>query len=320
MSVRAFRLTDDRSLKECEVDDVVGCADKSSVCWVDILQGGTDSPAECLRSLEFHPLAIAACSDLAPAARLVVYGKSLFMGLPTLTAWDGADRAFLFVVCLPGMLVTIHKTEIPALSHLFEQYTEGMRFHGDSTSAIFYQIIDHIIDEDVAFTLRTRDEVARLDNLLEADSVDGLSRQSRPLKRRLARLVATFEDQLYCVGTLQTIESGSFRVEGSQDYFRDAVSHLDHASRVANRQLAHMDAIQQEYQLKLQNKANDRLRLLTVVSTIFIPLSLIAGIYGMNFRNMPELHWQHAYFGVLGTMVILASGMLWGFYRAGWFR
>jgi magnesium transporter len=194
-----------------------------------------------------------------------------------------------------------------------------MRFHGDNTSAILYQILDHIIDQDMAFTLHTRDAIERLEDLLETDP-DELSKQTLPLKRQLARLAASFEDQLYCVASLQTIESESFHMQGLLDHFRDAVSHLEHASRSIGRQLAHLNAIQQEYQLKLQNKANDRLRLLTIISTIFIPLTLITGIYGMNFRNMPELQWHYTYFGVLGVMFTIALAMLWGFFRAGWFR
>lgn len=125
---------------------------------------------------------------------------------------------------------------------------------------------------------------------------------------------------MYCVGSLHTIESESFSIEGLLDYFRDAVSHLEHASRSIGRQSAHLSAIQQEFQLKLQDKTNDRLRLLTVISTVFLPLMLITGIYGMNFRQMPELDWSFGYYGVLLAMLGIGVAMLWGFYRSGWFK
>ncbi len=320
MPIRAFHLTTERFLKPCQVDDVVKRTDHHLACWIDVHQDGTVSLEELLSSLNLHPLALDACLEASPVSRLVSYGKSLVIGLPTHATWDTQERAFLFVVCLPGVLVTIHETDIPALAHVFEQYANGMRFHGDNISAILYQIVDHIIDEDMAFTLRTRDAIDRLDDLLESETNDELSEQTLPLKRQLARLAAAFEDQLYCVASLQTVDSEAFHIQGLQDYFRDAVSHLDHASRSVGRQLAHLTAIQQEYQLRLQDKVHDRLRLLTIVSTIFIPLTLITGIYGMNFRHMPELQWDYAYFGVLGMMVALALAMLGGFFRAGWFR
>lgn len=67
-------------------------------------------------------------------------------------------------------------------------------------------------------------------------------------------------------------------------------------------------------------KMNQIIKLLTLVSTIFIPLTFIVGVYGMNFRNMPELEMKNAYWVVWGIMILLAIGMLYYFQRKGWFR
>lgn len=324
MSLKVFRLTSDRYLQPCPLDGVGERSDNQQHCWVDIQQDRTrqdrtGSLAEQLASLGLHPLAVDACLEKFPVPHLVSHGKSLVMGLPMHLTWDSEEHSFLIIACVPGMLVTIHQEEIPALTDVLERYVDGMRFHGDTASAILYQILDHIIDQDMAFTLRTRDSIDDLEDLLESD-FHKLSAQTLPIKRQLARLAASFEDQLYCIASLQTIDSESFNMQGLRGHFRDAVSHLEHASRSIGRQLTHLNAIQQEYQLKLQNKANDRLRLLTVISTIFIPLTLITGIYGMNFVNMRELQWHYGYFGVLGAMLTIAAAMLLGFFRAGWFR
>jgi magnesium transporter len=72
--------------------------------------------------------------------------------------------------------------------------------------------------------------------------------------------------------------------------------------------------------LLLQDKTNNRLRILTIISAIFMPLTLIAGIYGMNFENMPELSESYAYFIVLIGMGVFAIAMLVFFIWKGWFR
>jgi magnesium transporter len=59
--------------------------------------------------------------------------------------------------------------------------------------------------------------------------------------------------------------------------------------------------------------------LLTIFSVIFIPLTFIVGVYGMNFDNIPELHWRHGYFIVWGVMLLIAIGMLWYFKKRKWF-
>jgi magnesium transporter len=62
------------------------------------------------------------------------------------------------------------------------------------------------------------------------------------------------------------------------------------------------------------------MKLLTIIATIFIPLSFIAGVYGMNFDRMPELHWDHGYFMALGLMGGVGALLLVYFWRRGWFR
>jgi magnesium transporter len=69
----------------------------------------------------------------------------------------------------------------------------------------------------------------------------------------------------------------------------------------------------------LQEKSNKRINFLTVIQSIFVPLTLIAGIYGMNFINMPELEYKYGYFIIIGVLVLVASGFLWYFYKHGWF-
>lgn len=64
---------------------------------------------------------------------------------------------------------------------------------------------------------------------------------------------------------------------------------------------------------------NQIIKVLTIVSTIFIPLTFIAGIYGMNFTNMPELHWKYGYYGILLIMILLFGGMLLYFKKKKWF-
>jgi magnesium transporter len=69
-----------------------------------------------------------------------------------------------------------------------------------------------------------------------------------------------------------------------------------------------------------QDKMNSRLQTLTLISAVFLPLTLLAGIYGMNFAHMPELQWLYGYPGVLGFMVGIVVVMLYVFYRRGWFQ
>jgi magnesium transporter len=106
--------------------------------------------------------------------------------------------------------------------------------------------------------------------------------------------------------------------ENTKLYFRDA---YDHASQVvemldSNREL--VTNLMDLYLSQVGNRMNNVMKVLTVISVIFMPLTFIVGIYGMNFDNIPELHWHYGYFIVLGTMFFLTLSMLVFFRKKGW--
>ena len=86
----------------------------------------------------------------------------------------------------------------------------------------------------------------------------------------------------------------------------------------AYRELA--SSLMELYESAMGNRMNEIMEFLTVISTIFNPLTFIAGVYGMNFDNMPELHTKWGYFVSLGVMALIASGLIYFFWRQGWFK
>jgi len=80
------------------------------------------------------------------------------------------------------------------------------------------------------------------------------------------------------------------------------------------------DAISQAYAASVGNRMNQVMKTLTILTSIFAPLTLIAGVYGMNFENMPELHLRHGYFGALAVMVVVAAVQSYWLWKRGWFQ
>lgn len=79
-----------------------------------------------------------------------------------------------------------------------------------------------------------------------------------------------------------------------------------------------MGNLREAYQSSIANRANEIMRVFTAITTIFMPLTVITGIYGMNFDHMPELHTKYGYFGVIGVMLTLGCGMLYVFRKKEW--
>lgn len=86
----------------------------------------------------------------------------------------------------------------------------------------------------------------------------------------------------------------------------------------ANATYAALESLTNIYFSSLSQKMNETMKVLTTVATIFIPLTFIAGVYGMNFENMPELKWKNGYFIIWGIMLTVLAGMIVYFKRKKW--
>ena len=137
------------------------------------------------------------------------------------------------------------------------------------------------------------------------------------LRRSVARLKRISARQLE---VLYRISHGEFPQIPEQvlPFYRDV---HDHLLRISDLSETYRDLVSGLFDIHFSvtaNKTNDIIKFLTIFSAIILPLSLIAGIYGMNFDNMPELHSRYGYFITLGLMFIVGVGLLFYFWRKGW--
>ncbi|WP_410512149.1 magnesium/cobalt transporter CorA [Paenibacillus sp. BR2-3] len=103
-----------------------------------------------------------------------------------------------------------------------------------------------------------------------------------------------------------------------QKYFSDIYENAVKISETFETYRDLMGNLREAYQSSIANRANEIMRVFTAITTIFMPLTVITGIYGMNFDNIPELHTQYGYYGVIGAMVTLGCGMLYVFRKKDW--
>jgi len=101
--------------------------------------------------------------------------------------------------------------------------------------------------------------------------------------------------------------------------FKDLSKNLNLLMSSINQTEERLDSIHDHFELILHEKSNKRLNFLTLVQAIFVPATLLAGIYGMNFKNMPELNLKYGYFIALGVMALIALIFIRVFYKRGWF-
>lgn len=133
--------------------------------------------------------------------------------------------------------------------------------------------------------------------------VDKIKKSLSPLKEALTNIM---KDRTHFIG------------KKNRKYFRDLKNSCTNAIEEANATYAALESLTNIYFSSLSQKMNETMKVLTTVATIFIPLTFIAGIYGMNFENMPELKWKNGYFIIWGIMLSVLAGMIVYFKRKKW--
>lgn len=180
-----------------------------------------------------------------------------------------------------------------------------------------YALLDIIVDNYLVVLEGISEDLEDLEMLLIKGSEEFDTRDVHDLKMQLSYLHKVAWPLRELANSLNKTETPLIRPE-SRIYYADM---YDHTVRVLETTETLREVSKGVSELHIANislKMNEIMQTLTIISTIFIPLTFIAGIYGMNFENMPELKWQYGYFGVIGIMFIIAVIMVRLFRRRRW--
>lgn len=183
---------------------------------------------------------------------------------------------------------------------------------------LLYRLVDTIVDSyySILENIGYKVEVIE-DNISNNPSIEDF-RQIQELKKEFIYLRKVVYPLREAMNKIIKNESG-FIEDRNIKYFSDVYDHviqlLDSLDTYKDLTSTLMDL----YMNTINYKMNEVMKLLTVITTIFIPLSFVAGIYGMNFKYMPEIEWRYGYFQVLGVMAIIFAGMLFYFRHKKWF-
>jgi magnesium transporter len=184
---------------------------------------------------------------------------------------------------------------------------------------LFYSIIDYIIDQYFLVADVFRDSQEELEeHLIKHPGKDHIQ-DIMALKKQLMffrRYLSGLNKEL---STAFNEEYG-FLTKKNTLYFKDVSEHVSHVLETTDHIREMVANLVELNNNNLNNKMNSIMKTLTMVAAIFIPLTFLAGIYGMNFEFMPELSWRYSYFVLLGVMVVITIVLLWLMKHKGWFK
>lgn len=295
-------------------------ADPAARVWVDI-----ESPTEAEFGLlatvfRFHPLAIEDCRIQNELPKLDDYGEVLFLIVHSPHHDNGAETlrtTEMHFFLSAGFLVTVHDGESPVIAELKREIQRDTPAFKRGTDFLLHHALDLIADRYITL-LDTLDEVT-----------DDLEQQvmGRPDPRLLTRVFGVKRQLLHLVRLSHLQREVVHRLsrepfpqigETARWYFRDVYDHLFQVSSMAEFYRDTVTGVRDAYLSVVSNRLNETMKVLTAFASVVLPLTVVTGIYGMNFDVMPELHWRWGYPAVLLVMGVMAVGLAAYFRRRGW--
>jgi magnesium transporter len=304
-----------------EVEELLGKLKDDKVNWVN-LDGINISPIIekiqahfCLNSLLVDDI----INDQRPKTE--EFEDYLFVTLKMLYRIEGAsiDYEQISFVLGKNFLLTFQEKE----GDLFDGFRERIRLdqgrvRKKDADYLLYRLIDIIVDNYYNVLDNIGEHIERAEENIRKDSDNTTFQKIQQLKKELIFLHKALYPLRDALGKLVKDESNFIKEENTQ-YFSDVYDHVIHIidSLDTYRDLT---ASLVDIYINTQNtKLNEVIRLLTIISTIFIPLTFIVGVYGMNFDNLPELHWRYGYTFVWTIMILIAGAMVGFFKWKKWF-
>jgi magnesium transporter len=184
---------------------------------------------------------------------------------------------------------------------------------------LLFRLLDTLLDELFQYTLGVSDEIDRIDQRIHTQMQSDLLRSIEDQKRILINLRKIVQPIKDLLSSLETMDNALIATANKHYYKNLRNSCLSLLEDIdAHKQI--LEGMANLYYAVQGQRMNHIMKILTIVSSIFIPLTFIVGVYGMNFKHMPELEYPYGYYTVVALMFVLALGLLIFFIKRGWLK
>ncbi len=300
-------------------------AEKGQLVWLDLLDPDAESLEALAKEFKIHPLALEDIQkrrqrpkiDTYPAQHMIV----TYEVLPEKTRRPGspaADLDEIHIIAGEGYLITAHWRPSPAIDATLDRFRTRPEVVATSVGQLLYSVLDAVVDGYFPLLDKMAEEIDTLeDRILEGRTRGGL-REVLTIKRDLLELRRILAPQRDIANALLRRDVELIG-DAEAPYYQDL---YDHLLRVLDALDLYRDLVASALDANLSvtnNNLNAVMKRLTAFTVLLMVPTLIAGIYGMNFQNMPELHLRYAYFITLGVMLLSIIGIGVFFKARDWF-
>ena len=307
------------------IEEVLAYRDTPNVTWINV-NGIHD--VEMLRKLGeyfgFHPLALEDVINTGQRPKVDNYEDHQFIVVKELRWQQGLEVEQVSIFLGRKFVITLQETKGDPFGPVRERIRAGKgRIRKMGPDYLTYALIDAVVDEFFPILEKFGELIEDLEGeMVEVPTQDTL-RRIHQIKRDLLALRRAAWPEREVINCLQRDESRLIRKE-TKVFLRDCYDHTVQIMDIIENYRDLAASLVEVYLSSLSNRMNEVIKMLTLVTSVFIPLTFIVGVYGMNFNpqsspwNMPELNWYWGYPATLAAMLGLAIAMLMYFRRRGW--
>lgn len=316
--IRITAITEDNSLiRNLTIEEVD--LSQYSWWWIDYSEPTRKEIDTLYTQLHFHPLAIEDCIQTWQRPKLDYYDEFSFFVTHTAGEKEYDEHQIDFFIG-DKFIVTFHKEALKDVHDVWHTFHTAESRKDWDPYRVFYEIMDNVVDNFFPIAAELEDKINEVESwqMHRITNMDVSLNRLIELRHQLLELrhaINPIRDLFYRMLNSHRLPGLNVR----REYFIDIYDHLLKLSANIDSNREITNDIRDNFISINSYQQNKVIQILTVITSIFAPLTFIAGIYGMNFTNMPELHWHYGYFGVMGLMFILAVLMILWFKKKGWF-
>lgn len=307
--------------EDATIEDCIRIKHKPTITWINVSGIHDIHLIENLgKEFDLHPLLLEDVVHVGQRPKVEDFEKHLFIVLKMLYSdgGDGIRSEQVSLVLGSDFVISFEEAE----GELFDPIRARLRkakgrLRKMGSGYLAYALIDAVVDNYFIILEETDERIETLQEEVLVDPAPSTLETIHKIKREMILMRKAVWPLREAVSIMERGESPLIK-KNVQIYLRDVYDHIIQVIDTVETFRDIVSGTLDVYLSSVSNKMNQIMKVLTIIATIFIPLTFIAGVYGMNFKHMPELEWRWAYPFVWLVMVVLGLLMLWQFKKKKW--
>ena len=306
-----------------EVEEISSLMDKSSVNWIQVSGlGNPDKIAKLGAAFDLHNLLLEDIMNTGHLPKIEQFGEYLFVIIKYLYFQEQNHEIKQEHVCFilgKNQLISLSEKPISLFDPVRERLEKWLgKARQRKADYLFTLLIDKLIDQYYHVLGRLEQQIEEMETGLIDNPAHPWAEELLDMKKQLIvfkRYTDPIKEEIRRV----IREENELINKTTIHYLKDVNDHVNHLMQTSESFRENLSGLMELNAANAANKMNNVMMTLTIIATIFIPLTFIAGIYGMNFQYMPELQWHYGYFAALAFMLIIGVGMYIYMKKRKWF-